>query len=202
MFKIAVFAFFLACSQYAIAQTMSKANDTLKQPASDSLKVAYVNKGKIAARRAAIQSMILPGLGQINNKVTFWSIGKVGLIYGGFTALTLSYIDNSRYYHVFLDELTYRQTHNDQPSPGSIYSSYTTKGLYTAKDVYRRNRELIIFSYVGVYAINVIDAYVAARLKYFNVTDDIAFQIKPDISPVYANNGMILTTGLKLSLKL
>lgn len=203
MIRAFIFACLFIATQVVYAQTVSTTKDALPTNRIDTTKaVPYVNKGKIAARRAVIQSMILPGLGQINNKVTVWSVGKVAIIYGGFTALTLSYIDNTKYYHIFLDELQYRLMHNDQPSPGSIYANYTTQGLYTAKDVYRRNREIIIFSYVGVYAINVIDAYVSTRLKYFNITDDIALQIKPNLLPAVAANGFTMAPGIKLSLTL
>lgn len=203
MIRILFYLCFFTLGNYAFAQTIIIPKDSVSnKPTKISKATPYVNEGKIAARRAAIQSAILPGLGQINNKVTVWSVGKVAIIYGGFTALTLSYIDNNKYYHIFLDELKYRLANNDQPPPGSIYRSYTTQGLYTAKDVYRRNREIIIFSYVGVYAINVLDAYVSTRLKYFNVSEDIAFQIKPEILPAYAATGITMTPGLKLSLKL
>ncbi len=162
----------------------------------------YVNVGKIAARKAAIQSAILPGLGQISNKVTVWSVGKVGLIYGGAAALTLSYIDNTKYYNIFLDELRYRQAHGGQPDPNSIYAAYPTQSLITAKDVYRRNREVIIFSYVGLYAINIIDAYVSARLKYFDVDDNLALKITPTVINPDRMFAHQITPALKLSLKL
>ena len=200
MIRILFYLCFFTLGNYAFAQTILTPKDSTSNRQTKT--TPYINEGKIAARRAAIQSAILPGLGQINNKVTVWSVGKVAIIYGGFTALTFSYIDNNKYYHIFLDELKYRLAHNDQPTPGSIYASYTTQGLYTAKDVYRRNREIIIFSYVGVYAINLLDAYVSTRLKYFNISEDIAFQIKPELLPAYAATGFNMTPGLKLSLKL
>lgn len=162
----------------------------------------YVNKGKIAAKRAAIQSAILPGLGQLTNKVSVWSIGKVGLIYGGTAALAISYADNTKKYNLFLDELKYRQQNNNVPNPNSPYASYPTPSLITAKDVYRRNREIIIFSYVGVYAINIIDAYVSARLKYFDVGDNLSVKISPSVVNQDYFFAQQFTPALKLTLKL
>lgn len=162
----------------------------------------FVNVGKIAAKKAAIRSAILPGLGQITNKTTVWSIGKVGLIYGGAAALTISYIDNTRMYNVYLDELRYRQINNNVPNPNSPYATYPTQSLITAKDVYRRNRELIIFSYVGIYAINIIDAYVSARLKYFDVDQNVAIRISPSVIRPDYGFAAAPAPALKLSLKL
>lgn len=162
----------------------------------------FINVGKIAAKKAAIRSAILPGLGQLTTQTTVWSIGKVGLIYGGAVALTLSYADNTKLYNVYLDELKYRQQHNNVPNPNSPYASYPTQSLITAKDVYRRNREVIIFSYVGLYAINIIDAYVSARLKYFDVDERIAIKVRPGVIQQDYGFAAAPAPALKLSLKL
>ena len=63
--------------------------DTLKRP-------AYINPGKVAGRRAAIRSAILPGMGQIGNGVTVYRIAKVAAIYTGGTLLALSYMDKTK----------------------------------------------------------------------------------------------------------
>ncbi|WP_214226009.1 DUF5683 domain-containing protein [Pedobacter sp. B4-66] len=170
--------------------------DTLKKP-------AYVNPGKIAGRRAALSSLMLPGLGQIRNGVTVYRLAKVAGLYTGFTLLTISFIDNSKNYTLFYDEILYRRDpkNNGEPSEDFPYKNMDEQGLITAKDLFRRNKEVIIFSYVGLYLLNVVEAYIDARLKYFNV-DDIGMKLSPGListEHMYGYNNV--TPGIKLTVR-
>lgn len=146
----------------------------------DSVK-PYVNQGKIAGRRAAIRSAMLPGLGQIRNGFNLYRGLKVAGIYTGAALLTISYIDNTKQYNVFVDELEYRAKNKDMPSPTSVYRETPTDRLISAKDIYRRNRQVIIFSYVGLYLLNIVEAYIDARLANFDVGDVAHIKIRPDL---------------------
>jgi hypothetical protein len=147
----------------------------------DTLKPVYVNRGKIEAKRAIIRSAIIPGWGQFGNGLTFYRGVKIAAIYTGATLLTLSYIDNNNNYRSFLKELRDRQANGGKAVIGSEYYRVQTAGITAAKDTYRRNREVIIFSLIGLYGIQVVEAYVDARLKYFDIGDDLAIHIKPSI---------------------
>jgi len=169
----------------------------------DTLKPAYVNIGKIEARRAILRSAIIPGWGQLGNGLTFYRGVKIAAIYTGATLLTLSYIDNTKNYKDFLKELRDRQANGGKAVIGSKYYDVQTTGITTAKDTYRRNREVVIFSLIGLYGIQVVEAYVDARLKYFDIGDDLAFSIKPSI----INSGSMFgyqsyVPGVKVSFKL
>lgn len=155
--------------------------DSLKRtPRQDTAK--YVNLGKIAARKAVFRSAMIPGWGQIGNGLTIYRGLKVAAIYTGGTLLVMSYLQNNKNYHKFLREVQYREEHNDLAEPGGPFpQSYSLSGLITAKDVYRRNREVVIFSLVGLYAVNMIEAYVDARLKYFDVGDNLAIKLSPSV---------------------
>lgn len=169
--------------------------DTLKKP-------AYVNLGKIAGRRAALSSLMLPGLGQIRNGVTVYRLAKVAGLYTGITLLTISFIDNSKNYRLFYNEIVYRRANGQQKSPDFPYNNMDEAGLITAKDLFRRNKEIIIFSYVGLYLLNVVEAYIDARLKYFNV-DDIGMKLSPGLittDNMYGFNNV--TPGIKLTIRL
>lgn len=168
----------------------------------DTLKPAYINPGKVAGRRAAIRSAILPGMGQIGNGVTVYRLAKVAAIYTGATLLTLSYMDNNREYHRYLEELQYR-VENGVPKPGGSLEPYPTEGLIRAKDTYGRNRWVIIFSFGALYAVNIIEAYVDARLKYFDVGDDLSLKLSPSLN---MNSGTMYgyaaaAPGVKLTLR-
>lgn len=156
--------------------------DSLQRTPARTDTAKYVNLGKVAARKAALRSAIIPGWGQIGNGLTVYRGIKVSAIYVGGTLLAMSYIQNNRSYKEFLAEIQYRQENNDQSPKGSRFANIrNTAGLITAKDVYRRNREVVLFSFVALYAVNIIEAYVDARLKYFDVGDNMAIKISPSM---------------------
>jgi hypothetical protein len=189
----------------------------------DTIKPApYVNKGKIAGRKAFHRSLIFPGLGQVYNYglvvndvksgltkgnkfgQKLYIISKIGAIYAGGTLLVMSYMDNNKNYKLFLDELQYRKLHNNTPDPENGLAQYTnTDALVVAKNIYKRNREVVLISLVGLYGLNALDAYITARLKYFNVDDDLSFKISPSLinsNTMYGYNPAI--PALKLTIKL
>ncbi|QPH41164.1 DUF5683 domain-containing protein [Pedobacter endophyticus] len=184
----------------------------------DSMKAAYVNPGKVAGRKAVFRSMIIPGWGQLYNMQILddgygtragksqtlqkvYTGAKIAAIYAGFTVLTMSYIESTKQYKLFLKELQYRDANNGAPDPnGPFGSRYSTSGITNGKDTYRRNRQIVLGSYLLVYAANVIDAYVAARLHFFNIDDELSFKVSPSVitsNSLYGFNG---TPALKLSL--
>lgn len=176
-------------------------NTFLKKDKPDTTaKPKYVNLGRIAGRKALWRSAIVPGMGQIRSGLTVYRGLKVAGIYTGATLLTLSYIDNNKLYHVFLKELTYR-AQNPGKTENELYASYGTPGLIQAKDVYRRNKDVIVFSLIGLYLLNVVEAYIDARLQYFDVSD-VAIKISPTLINSGTNTmyGFAPTPGLKLSL--
>jgi hypothetical protein len=144
----------------------------------DTLKTAYVNIGKIEARKSLIRSAMIPGWGQISNGITVYRIAKVAAIYTGGTLLALSFIDNNKNYHSTLTELQARQT-NGVPTPGNVYQNASVTQLTQAKEVFRRNKEVVVFSFVALYGVNVIEAYIDARLKYFDINNELTMKISP-----------------------
>ena len=124
-------------------------------------------------------ALAIPGGGQIYNR-KFW---KLPIVYGGFVGCLYAYNWNGQMYK------DYRQAYLDimdsDPNTNS-YKDFFRHGYdYEAnkeylkdvfkkrKDRYRRWRDLSIFSFIGVYAISVIDAYVDAQLSNFDISEDI-----------------------------
>lgn len=201
MYKIlllSVCLFFAAFAAEAQEILTGKKDSTKLSPVTvDSVK-PYVNVGKIAGRRAAIRSAMLPGLGQIRNGFNLYRGLKVAGIYTGAALLTISYIDNTKQYNFFVDELEYR-TREGKPRPGP-YADSPTDRLIQAKDIYRRNRQVIIFSYVGLYLLNIVEAYIDARLANFDVGDVTRIKVRPDLinsNQLYGFNSF--TPGLKIA---
>lgn len=186
----------------------------------DTIPTTYVNEGKIAGKKAFHRSLIFPGLGQLYNyglvvkdvqsgavkgkKVAqkLYILGKLGAIYAGGTMLVISYGDNRQQYKRFLGELQYRQAHQGAPNPdGDLFEYTNTEALTVAKNIYKRNSQIVLISLVGLYGLSALDAYVTARLKYFNIDQSLGFKVSPlmiNASPMYGFNAV---PALKLTLK-
>lgn len=140
--------------------------------------------------KATIYSAILPGLGQAYNKKYY----KIPLIYIGFGVIgyfidwnndkyTFSkqayndLVDDDETTNSFLDlkNIEYFNLNN----PASV--STLKNGLIKSQDYYRRNRDLLIISFAGFYALNIIDASVDAHLFNFDVSDDLTIEWQPFI---------------------
>jgi hypothetical protein len=187
----------------------------------DSAKAKYINPGKVAGRKAVFRSMIIPGWGQLYNMQLLkdgygtragksqtlqkiYTTGKIAAIYGGFTALTLSYIESRKNYRIFLKEGQSRQLpvarRVGEFAPNPDLTRYSDQGVLDNKSVFKRNSQIVIFSYGLLYAANIVDAYVAARLHFFNIDDDLAFQIHPTVISSNTMYGFNAAPALKLSL--
>lgn len=59
----------------------------------------------------------------------------------------------------------------------------TTAGAKNVYDTFRRYRDLNILLSVVLYAVNIVEANVAAHLKTFDLTDDISMQVEPNVLP-------------------
>jgi hypothetical protein len=149
-------------------------------------------------RRAAMRSLMLPGLGQIYNK-RWW---KVPLVYGGFIGIGLVFEFNNRNYQIFLKEAQFREL-NPQKTQNPLYSAYTNEGIIQIKDSYRRDRDLSVLAGLGFYAITIIDAYVDAKFFRFDISDELSLRIQPSVGqvPVHAS-AFSPAVGLKLKLSL
>jgi len=158
-------------------------------------------------RKAVLRSAILPGWGQARNH-KWW---KVPLVYGGFVGLGLVYNFNNKFYKETLAESQYRKKYPslDRNTLGS-YGEFKYKGIpdnqiYGAKDFYRRNRDLSLYSMVGFWGLQMVDAYIDAKLATFDVSDDLTLRVKPSIYvPMYGSLGFrtaIPMISLKLNFK-
>lgn len=205
IFTLSVLLFLASFAAKSQEVLVNKKDSTALKPVEkkiDTLKPKYVNPGKIAGRRAMLRSAMLPGLGQVRNGFTFYRGLKVAGIYTGATLLTLSFIDNNKNYHATLKELNYRLEHPGQRE-NPLYRLVEETGLVNAKDLYKRNKQIIIFSFAGLYLLNIVEAYIDARLKYFDV-GDVAVKFSPTVINMNTNTMYGLNTpapGFKVTLR-
>lgn len=139
-------------------------------------------------RKATIYSAILPGLGQAYNK-KWW---KIPIIYAGFGAIVY-FIDwnNDNYQfnrtafkhltdtndntNAFMEIEAVKYYDLDNPTSRANFED----GLLKRQDYYRRNRDLLVISFVGFYGLQLIDASVDAHLFNFDISDDLTFDWQP-----------------------
>ncbi len=181
-----VIFFILLLSQvffFTSSSAQEKTNDTL----------ALTSSAKHRANHAAILSAVLPGAGQIYNK-SYW---KVPILYGGFAALVYYINFNNKSYKTFKTAYLYR-TDADSTTIDS-YPNYTNDDLLVRKDFYRRNRDFCYILTGLVYVLNIVDAYVDAHLKDFDVSDDLTIKTHPYFN--LDQNGSPVA-GLRLCLRI
>lgn len=157
-------------------------------------------------RKAAIYSAILPGLGQAYNK-KYW---KIPLVYIGFG--TIGYFvhwnnNNYQLFRVAYDHWTddnpntqdylkieaVRRGNYDRDNPNH-YNTLRT-ALQRQQDYFRRNRDLLVISFIGFYGLNIIDASVDAHLFDFDISDDLTMKWSPSL--VNMDNNIVYSINLR-----
>lgn len=175
-----------------------KKNDSIQKS------MAVENKPRFIpnSNRAIWLALVIPGGGQIYNR-KYW---KLPIVYGGFVGCAYALTWNNRMYKDYSQ--AYLDIMDDDPNTKS-YENFLPHGMSAdgkedlfkrRKDFYRRQRDLSIFCFIGVYLLSVIDAYVDAELSDFDISKDLGLKIEP----VIFNDGrskFVNTIGLQCSLK-
>ena len=135
--------------------------------------------------KATWSAIVFPGGGQIYNH-KYW---KLPIVYGGFVGCAYAlnwnnqmYSDYSQAYLDIMDDDPNTASYEDFLPPRyniEANMDYLKRVFKNRKDIYRRQRDLSIFCFIGVYLISIIDAYVDAELSNFDITDDLSVQVRP-----------------------
>ena len=152
----------------------------------DTIKVKKREGKYYNPKTAAKRSAIIPGWGQIYND-SWW---KVPLLYGGF-GLAIHYVYfNDEGYHTFRGLLNEERA-KDNPNQNLIR-------IYSRNaDTWRKNRDLVVLTMVGIYGLQIIDATVDAHLKGFNVDENLSLNLKPKLGVISDGTPFV---GMKLTL--
>lgn len=191
----------------------SELNDD--HPYKDSTRVALENVSK----KAIIKSALIPGWGQLYNAREWrsrkqemkengiitpklWWI-SVPAIYGGFIGSIAAYNFNNRNYKWILGEVQYRLVNNDIRQDEEL-ERINTPRLIEYKDAYRRDRDLSVLIGIGVYTLNIVEAYVNSTFLRYDIKDDVAFKLRPSLQyfPTNSMAGSYASTGLSLTIML
>ncbi len=191
--------------------TIDKNSSKNIQSSNDSIKLVekidsplFSESFKPNPKKAVILSAIFPGLGQIYNR-KYW---KLPIIYGGFAGVAYAISWNNKYYQDYYNG--YFDIMDNDPNTTRWYKfvpygsdpksseSLLKDRLKRGKDFYRRNRDLSIIIGVGLYALNIVDAYVDAQLFDFDISPDISMHVSPSVN--YGGNPLVSNSyGLQLA---
>ena len=143
------------------------------------LTISYKSHEKPLPGRASFFSSLVPGLGQAYNG-DYWHIP---IYYGGFMVSGYCWSFNQKQYK------RYRRIYREI-GEGTYTGHVTAENAVWFRDYYRRNRDYSVLATALIYILNVIDANVFAHFAHFDISDDITFNVHPDmIVPENPKNG-------------
>ncbi len=128
------------------------------------------------------KSMILPGWGQVIND-QIWKVPIIYALLGGLTYysiyLTKKYHDYRAAYYNLNDQLPDDERFG--PTPPYISVNTSLSFLRSTRNNLRNRRDFIYVTIALAYGLNIIDAYVFAHLKPFDVSEDLSMNasLKP-----------------------
>lgn len=152
-----------------------------------------------------IKSAIIPGWGQIVNH----QIWKVPIIYAGLAGLSYYGVFLTKQYHeyraAYYNSLANPGTgyHTDQlygPTPPAL-KGQSQQALKYYRNFYRNRRDMAFLGVGLVYGLNIVDAYVFAQLRDFDVSNNLSMStsLTPVVNRAYQGVALSFTFHLKRS---
>lgn len=179
-------------------------NDSVDASAPPTAQVRVFNPDP---QRALWLSALCPGLGQIYNH-RYW---KLPIVVGAFVGLSYGASWNNRMYKDY--SRGYRDVMDDDPDTRSymdffpptveesdLDKAWLQKIMKSKRDYYRRYREICVIAMVGVYLINIVDAYVDASLAHFDISPDLTLDVAPSAIDNTALGARLPSLGLQLAI--
>ncbi len=187
--------------------------DTINITELDSVQMAKMLKRHAILKRVPDPQMapwiaaIFPGIGQAYNR-QYW---KIPIIYGGFCGLGYAIAWNNGLY------IDYRKGYTDLCSadPNARYYEYLLpadvkidasnidyyKRTFKSKmEGYQRNRDLSIIATVVLYMLSIIDAYVDAQLRDYDVSPELSMSFTPSVIPPTKDGALASSLGMSYRL--
>lgn len=121
----------------------------------------------LSPAKAAFYSAVLPGLGQAYNK-SYW---KIPIVYGALATSVYYYTINARSYNRYRTAFKQRAAGEED----EFYDIFSDASLESAQTILKRNRDTSLLTFIGLYALQILEASIDAHLLQFNMTDKITF---------------------------
>ncbi len=147
--------------------------------------------------------MIIPGWGQIINKQS-WKVPIVYAILGGLGYYSVYLNKKYHDYRAAYYNQTPRPPDNEPPTdqrfgstPSYIPESANSDQLKSLRNTYHNRRDLVYVGIAVAYGLNIVDAYVFAHMRSFDVSENLSMRtsIKPGIT-AQATPGVTLSIDL------
>lgn len=145
-------------------------------------------------RKATTLAALFPGAGFIYTR-TYW---RLPIYYGGFAVVGTVIDYNNRSY------MRYKRAWEQVVAgvPDEFNGRYDATTLKNATDAYRRDRDFGIICMAGIYILSIVDTYVIATLKNWDVTPDLSVTVTPTLFEEHLGQNSAVPSGAGLSLKL
>lgn len=148
-------------------------------------------------REVMLKSVRLPGWGQVVNE----QIWKVPIVYGLIGGVAyFSYHTHQQYRDYRAAAYNAVEEHDDEkygPTPPHIPEGQSLSALQNQRNIFRNRRDLSFLLIIAAYGLNVVDAYVFAHMRDFDVSEDLS--AKFDFKPIATSDG---NTAMQISLRL
>lgn len=172
----ALFIGFICCSFDAktqvIVDSSNAGNESLVLPTFPDSIFKFSTRTPIP-KRAGLYSACLPGLGQVYNK-QYW---KTGLVIAGSAVITGFIISNYKQYIKY--NKAYIGMIDNNPNTPDTFEDYTVDDVNLIRKGYRQYLEYSVLAATAGYMLNILDAFISAHLKSFDMSKDISFQTRP-----------------------
>jgi len=173
-------------------------SDSTKKVEADS-SFLLPKREKIIPARAALYSMVLPGLGQAYNG-KYW---KIPIIYTIFGTMYFFAAENHQKFEDY--KFAYKNFDDENLKPAWVENQQINAAyLKERMEFYKRNRNFNIIVGGLFYLLNILDANVDAHLMDFDVSDDLSLSIEPELNYFQASqkNTNVSGFGIKFVLSL
>lgn len=147
------------------------------------------------------RSALLPGWGQAYND-SYW---KIPVFYLGYAALGGWLVFNHQRYQLYGDAYFCNAVLLPEGADCSQYSNISagvdTEGLRTLRNQFRQNRDNAILIVLAWHGLQVIEAFVDAHLKNFDVSPELGAGLRLEVQPVPINTLGATSAGLGVGLR-
>ena len=140
--------------------------------------------------KATIYSAVLPGSGQIYNR-KYW---KAPIVYAGLGACVYFISDNTNNYRFWKNAYIAYNDIDPLTNPNGEAEGLSNAQLDANQLYYKKLVDISYMSFLGVYALQIIDANVDAHLFSFDVSPNLSLNYTPVVSPRF--------TGLHFTLNI
>lgn len=140
--------------------------------------------------KATIYSAVLPGCGQIYNR-KYW---KAPIVYAGLGTCIYFISENTKNYRFWKNAYIAFNDNDLSTNPTGEAEGLSSTQLDLNQQYYKKLVDISYMSFLGVYALQIIDANVDAHLFSFDVSPNLSLNYTPVVSPRF--------TGLHFTLNI